>query len=154
MQSNIADNWMADNITASILQIFIRNSYHCLRSWWLNDKQFALTANIKFVHSWPGLGGIFNVSKVWKWMSNYVLPYCFLEFEQNLQSSRKSIKINKIHHISDITFTVKSGWNKTFNMEAPAVAGEQVRYDMDQGYPQGYTQQEVEGKINKKLIKS
>jgi len=31
-------------------------------------------------------------------------------------------------------------------MEAPAVAGEQVRYDMDQGYPQGYTQQEVEGK--------
>ena len=33
-------------------------------------------------------------------------------------------------------------------MEAPAVAGEQVRYDMDQGYPQGYTQQEVEGKYN------
>ena len=31
-------------------------------------------------------------------------------------------------------------------MEAPAVAGEQGRYDMDPGYPQGYTQQEVEGK--------
>ena len=38
-------------------------------------------------------------------------------------------------------------------MEAPAVAGDQ-RYDMDQGYPQGYTQQEVEGKINIQLTKS
>jgi len=35
-------------------------------------------------------------------------------------------------------------------MEAPAVAGEQVRYDMDQGYPQGYTQQEVE-EMNQQL---
>ena len=38
-------------------------------------------------------------------------------------------------------------------MEAPAVAGDQ-RYDMDQGYPQGYTQQEVEGKLNIQLHKS
>ena len=38
-------------------------------------------------------------------------------------------------------------------MEAPAVAGDQ-RYDMDQGYPQGYTQQEVEGKINIQLNQS
>ena len=38
-------------------------------------------------------------------------------------------------------------------MEAPAVPGEQVRYDMDQGYPQGYTQQEVDGKycLNKNV---
>ena len=40
------------------------------------------------------------------------------------------------------------GLTQTSIMEAPAVAGEQVRYDMDQGYPQGYTQQEVEGKYN------
>ena len=41
-------------------------------------------------------------------------------------------------------------------MEAPAVPGEQVRYDMDQGYPQGYTQQEVDGKycLNKNVKKS
>ena len=31
------------------------------------------------------------------------------------------------------------GLTQTSMMEAPAVAGEQVRYDMDQGYPQGYT---------------
>ena len=38
-------------------------------------------------------------------------------------------------------------------MEAPAVPGDQ-RYDMDQGYPQGYTQQEVEGRTNIQLTKS
>ena len=41
---------------------------------------------------------------------------------------------------------VKRGLDQIYIMEAPAVGGEQVRYDMDQGYPQGYTQQEVEGK--------
>ena len=89
-QCYIADMWMSNSSMACILQIFISSSYHCLRSWWLNDKQFALTANINLYTVDPALSEYFIYLKCESW---WVIKYnSLISKNQKIKSHQKKSK--------------------------------------------------------------